>query len=132
MKLYISPMSWKNYNVQLSCPVHYKNMYFWCVWLNFCIFQERLKNIYSLIHELENKRSISEHNLNNVIKTHDKLSPDDKVTSYYQQKLKNIYNTAVLDAHQEEDLLRKSLEKINEIRFIRNERRIQVIFFTFK
>lgn len=89
-------------------------------------FQERLKNIYSLIHDLERKRNYSEPNINNIIKTHDKLSPDDKVTSYYQQKLKNIYNTAILDAHQEEDLLRKSLEKINEIRLIRNERRIQV------
>ncbi|XP_043474043.1 SAGA-associated factor 29 [Leptopilina heterotoma] len=87
--------------------------------------QERLKNIYSLIHDLERKRNYSEPNINNIIKTHDKLSPDDKVTSYYQQKLKNIYNTAILDAHQEEDLLRKSLEKINEIRLIRNERRIQ-------
>ncbi|XP_051157721.1 SAGA-associated factor 29 [Leptopilina boulardi] len=87
--------------------------------------QERLKNIYSLINDLESKRNYSEPNINNIIRTHDKLSPDDKVTSYYQQKLKNIYNTAVLDAHQEEELLRKALEKINEIRFIRNERRIQ-------
>lgn len=87
--------------------------------------QERLKNIYSLIHEIENQRNRSEHNLNNIMKTHDKVSPDDRVSLYYQQKLKSLYSAAVTDAQQEEDILRKALNKINEIRAIRNERRIQ-------
>ncbi|KAG5311192.1 SGF29 factor, partial [Acromyrmex insinuator] len=73
--------------------------------------QERLKNIYNLVHEIENQRVRSEHNLNNIMKTHEKVTPDDKVSPYYQQKLKNLYNAAVTD--------------INEIRTIRNERRIQ-------
>jgi hypothetical protein len=37
-----------------------------------------------------------------------------------------MYSLAVDDAQQEEELLRKTLDKINEIRSIRNERRIQV------
>ncbi|XP_066585392.1 SAGA-associated factor 29 [Prorops nasuta] len=87
--------------------------------------QERLKNIYHFVHNVENQRNRSEHNLNNIIKTHEKVTPDDKVSSYYQQKLKNLYNAATIDAQQEEEILRDALEKINEIRAIRNERRIQ-------
>lgn len=87
--------------------------------------QERLKNIYTLMHEIENQRVRSEHNLNNIMKTHEKVTPDDKVSPYYQQKLKNLYNAAVTDTQQEEEILRKALSKINEIRTIRNERRIQ-------
>ncbi|CAL1674748.1 unnamed protein product [Lasius platythorax] len=88
--------------------------------------QERLKNIYSLVHDIESQRIRSEHNLNNIMKTHDKVTPDDKVSPYYQQKLKNLYNAAMTDAQQEEEILRKALSKINEIRTIRNEyRRIQ-------
>ncbi|KAL6265514.1 hypothetical protein P5V15_002309 [Pogonomyrmex californicus] len=87
--------------------------------------QERLKYIYSLVHEIESQRVRSEHNLNNIMKTHEKVTPDDKVSPYYQQKLKNLYNAAVTDAQQEEEVLRKALTKINEIRTIRNERRIQ-------
>lgn len=87
--------------------------------------QERLKNIYNLLHRIESQRIRSEHNLNNVIKTHEKVTPEDKVSPYYQQKLKNLYNAAVTDAQQEEEILREALSKINEIRTIRNERRIQ-------
>ncbi|XP_043488949.1 SAGA-associated factor 29 [Polistes fuscatus] len=87
--------------------------------------QERLRNVYQLVHDIEAQRSRSEHNLNNIVKTHEKVTPEDKVSSYYQQKLKNLYSAAVMDAQQEEEILRKALGKINEIRGIRNERRIQ-------
>lgn len=82
-----------------------------------------------MVHEIEKSRNHSEINLNNITKTHEKVNPDEKISSFYQQKLKGIYSAAVVDAQQEEDLLRKALEKINEIRSIRNERRIQVKYF---
>ncbi|XP_034941600.1 SAGA-associated factor 29 [Chelonus insularis] len=87
--------------------------------------QERLKNIYQLVRDIENERNRSEVNLNNITKAHEKVTPDDKITPYYQQKLKTLYNSAIQDAQQEEELLRSALTKINEIRAIRNERRIQ-------
>ncbi|XP_057320798.1 SAGA-associated factor 29-like [Microplitis mediator] len=87
--------------------------------------QERLKNIYQLVKDIENERTRSEVNLNNITKAHEKVTPDDKITPYYQQKLKTLYNSAIQDAQQEEELLRSALSKINEIRAIRNERRIQ-------
>lgn len=87
--------------------------------------QDCLKNIHNLVSDMQNQRVRTEHNLNNITKTYEKVTPDDKVTPYYQQKLKNLYNVAMMDAQQEEDILRKALGKINEIRSIRNERRIQ-------
>lgn len=86
---------------------------------------ERLKNIYNLVHDIEKERTKCEVNLNSISKTLDKVTPDDKVTPYYQQKLKNLYYAACQDAQQEEELVRTTLNKINEIRTIRNERRIQ-------
>ncbi|KAJ8670669.1 hypothetical protein QAD02_001928 [Eretmocerus hayati] len=87
--------------------------------------QERLKSIHQLVHEIEKARNHSEINLNNITRTHEKVNPDEKISPFYQQKLKSLYTTTVADAQQEEELLRKALEKINEIRSIRNERRIQ-------
>ena len=39
--------------------------------------------------------------------------------------MKGLYSAAVADAEQEEELIRSALTKVNEIRSIRNERRIQ-------
>ena len=41
-------------------------------------------------------------------------------------KLKGLYKNAIAHAEQEEDIMRKALQKITEIRTIKNERRIQV------
>ncbi|KAK7864284.1 hypothetical protein R5R35_009543 [Gryllus longicercus] len=89
-------------------------------------FQERLKSLYHLVHDIEEKRKMSEHNLTNITKAHEKINQDEKVSPNYQQKLKSLYTAAVADAAQEEDKIRQALAKINEIRVIRNERRIQV------
>ncbi|XP_049859847.1 SAGA-associated factor 29 isoform X2 [Schistocerca gregaria] len=86
---------------------------------------ERLKALYHLVHEIEEERVRSEHNLNNISKAHDKINQEEKVSPYYQQKLKGLYKAAVSDAAQEEELIRNALNKVNEIRAIRNERRIQ-------
>ncbi|XP_011342942.1 SAGA-associated factor 29 isoform X2 [Ooceraea biroi] len=66
--------------------------------------EERLKTIHNLMLEIQSQRVRSEHNLNNITKTQEKVTPDDKL---------------------EEELLRKVLTMINEIRTIRYERRIQ-------
>ncbi|EZA51808.1 hypothetical protein DMN91_003400 [Ooceraea biroi] len=87
--------------------------------------EERLKTIHNLMLEIQSQRVRSEHNLNNITKTQEKVTPDDKVSQYYQQKLKNLYNIAINDSQLEEELLRKVLTMINEIRTIRYERRIQ-------
>lgn len=85
---------------------------------------DRLSEILKLLRDIETQRNRTEHNLNNITKIHEKVTPDDKVSTYYQQKLRNAYNAAIIDAQQEEEILRKTLAKIYEIRVIRNERRI--------
>lgn len=87
--------------------------------------QERLKALYRLVHDIHEERQRSEHNLNSIEKAHEKISAEERVSPHYQQQLKNLYTAAVSDAEQEEDLIRKALTKVNEIRAIRNERRIQ-------
>ncbi|KAJ8877270.1 hypothetical protein PR048_021724 [Dryococelus australis] len=87
--------------------------------------KERLKALYHLVHKIEEERVRSEHNLNNITKAHEKINQEEKVSLYYQHKLKSLYTAAVSDAAQEEELIRTALQKVSEIRAIRNERRIQ-------
>jgi SAGA-associated factor 29 len=54
-----------------------------------------------------------------------KLGTEHFLVVFLQQKLKGLYSAAVADAEQEEELIRSALTKVNEIRSIRNERRIQ-------
>lgn len=47
------------------------------------------------------------------------------INFFSKSKLRGLYNTAMQDAESEAELLRKTLDKISEIRSIRSERRIQ-------
>ncbi|KAF5282551.1 hypothetical protein FQA39_LY04958 [Lamprigera yunnana] len=82
--------------------------------------QECLKSLYGLVHEIEKKRQASENGINAI----NKYNQDEKA-SFMQIDLKNLYKTAMAQAEQEEELLRKALQKITDIRNIKNERRIQ-------
>uniref|UniRef100_A0A1B6LX53 SGF29 C-terminal domain-containing protein n=1 Tax=Graphocephala atropunctata TaxID=36148 RepID=A0A1B6LX53_9HEMI len=87
--------------------------------------QERLKSLHHNLFDIEEERTRSDHTLNNITKTHDKITMEGKLTPYYQNKLKGLYTTAVSDAEQEESLIRQALTYINEIRTICNDQRIQ-------
>ncbi|KAJ8928859.1 hypothetical protein NQ314_018516 [Rhamnusium bicolor] len=60
--------------------------------------QERLKSLQQIVHDIEKNAS---------------------------RKLKSLYKTSIAQAEQEEEIIRKALQKITEIRNIKNERRIQ-------
>ncbi|XP_015429083.1 PREDICTED: LOW QUALITY PROTEIN: SAGA-associated factor 29 [Dufourea novaeangliae] len=83
--------------------------------------QERLKNLYHLVHEIETARVRSEHNLNNILKTYEKVTPEDKLPLLPAEAEESIQRGGGRCSA----ILRKALGKINEIRAIRNERRIQ-------
>lgn len=85
---------------------------------------ERLKELYHLIKQCQEERNRSEHNLANIAKTHERMQHEQKLSPYYKTKLRGLYNTAMQDAESEAELLRKALEKISEIRTIRNGRRM--------
>lgn len=89
------------------------------------LVEERLKELYQLIHQIQEERVKNEHKLNNISRAHEKINQEDKMSPYYQQKLRNLYSAAVADGEVEEELIRKALTKIYEIQSIRNERSIQ-------
>lgn len=87
--------------------------------------QEKLKQLSALTHEIEDERIKSEPNYANLIKAKEKQGTGDEKRSH-QVKMKSLLKEAIADTEREEKLLRKALDKITEIRTIRNECRIQV------
>ncbi|XP_023226680.1 SAGA-associated factor 29-like [Centruroides sculpturatus] len=88
------------------------------------VIQEKLKELYHVIHQCQDERNRSEHNLTNIAKTHERMQHEQKLSPYYKTKLRGLYKTAMQDADSEAELLRKALDTIAEVRAIRNERRI--------
>jgi len=81
-----------------------------------------LKDLYHLVLKVQEERSKSEHNLGQISKTHEKMQNEQKVTSYYKNKLKQLYGVATADASAESEALRKALKKIHEIKESKNQR----------
>lgn len=85
--------------------------------------QERLKALHTLTKEIDEERKKSDVNITSLMKAKEKNNPEEKRSS--SQSLKKLLKTAISDTQREEELLRKALDKITEIRGIRNEYRIQ-------
>jgi len=81
-----------------------------------------LEELHLLINQIQEERTRSADNLNNINKTHDKMRHDTKITSYFKNKLKGLYNTAMADARTETDLIQQAMEKITAIKILRNEK----------
>jgi len=77
-----------------------------------------------MLLQIQEERSRSEDNLSNINKTHEKMKNDNKVSSYFKNKLKGLYNTAISDAKGEIDLIQQAMDKITEIKIMRNEKRV--------
>uniref|UniRef100_A0A2R5LK80 Putative histone acetyltransferase saga associated factor sgf29 n=1 Tax=Ornithodoros turicata TaxID=34597 RepID=A0A2R5LK80_9ACAR len=88
------------------------------------VVQEKLRELSHIIQQCQEERNRGEHNLTNIMKTHERIQQEQKLSPYYKNKLRGQYKTALQDAESEEELLRKALDTIAEIRAIRNERRI--------
>merc|ERR1712228_590307 len=84
--------------------------------------KRNLKELYQLILKVQEERTKSEHNLNQIGKTHEKMQNEQKVTSYYKNKLKQLYGAATADATSESETLRKALDKIYEIKEMKSQR----------
>lgn len=84
-----------------------------------------MRSLQGLIHDIDNERRRNETNLTQIFRTQEKLSHDERSQSL-QHKMKQLYKTGLHDAAQEEHFIRAALGKIQEIRNIRNERRMQV------
>lgn len=88
--------------------------------------QERLKALFTLTRDIEDERIRGEPNFNNLMKAREKLASGEERRTTNQQKMKTMLKEAISDTEREEELLRKALNKITEIRAIRNECMIQV------
>lgn len=92
------------------------------------VFQERLRDIQRVIHDIDEGRRHSENNIQNLTRVQQQLHQHQQAqnnTFHHSQKVKGMYKTCLQDAIAEETSIRKALSKIQEIRNIRNERRIQ-------
>lgn len=86
--------------------------------------KEILKELYHLINQVQEERARGEHNLTNISKTHERMQQEQRITPYYKNKLKGLYNTAMQDAAAEAELVRQALDKISEIKSIQENRRL--------
>eukprot|EP00794_Sanderia_malayensis_P014048 gene14048-15509_t len=82
-----------------------------------------LMNVLSVEANETEERNRSADNLNNINKTHEKMKNDNKVSSYFKNKLKGLYSTAISDAKTEIDLIQQTMDKIMEIKVARNEKK---------
>lgn len=78
--------------------------------------QDRLKDLQRLIHQIDEERRRSEANVNSILRA--------QQSNFPPPKLKTLFKTGLQDAAHEEATIRGALEKIQEIRNIRNERRV--------
>lgn len=83
-----------------------------------------LKDIVKTVKSYDHVRLASESNLNAMGTLHKKIEQDDRIQGPQRNKLKQIYEDVIKDADKEEELLRKALDKIYQIRQIRSEMRI--------
>ncbi|XP_050306042.1 SAGA-associated factor 29 [Anthonomus grandis grandis] len=81
--------------------------------------QERLKSLFGSIHDIEKKRGSCEQSIANL----QKYSAEEKGQN--SQKSKSLIKAAMVHTDAEREAIQKALQKIYEIRQIKNERRIQ-------
>ena len=86
--------------------------------------QSNLKDLFKLIKTVNEARKSLEPNLQNINTLSSELKKSEKLSQANKNRLKGYYEEAVKDAEREEELLRKSLDKIYQIRKIRHEMRL--------
>ncbi|KAL8565909.1 hypothetical protein ACOMHN_000486 [Nucella lapillus] len=92
--------------------------------------KDELKDLFTRVRDVQDERSRGEHNLTNISKTHERMQQESRskvlgasVTPYYKNKLKGLYNTAMQDAETEAEMLRKAMDKITEIKALRESKK---------
>lgn len=81
-----------------------------------------LKELHQMILDIQEEKGRSAENLVNINKTHEKMRNETKVSAYFKSKLKGLYKTAISDAKTESEMIQKTMEKIMEIKRVRNKK----------
>ncbi|EDV20185.1 uncharacterized protein TRIADDRAFT_61320 [Trichoplax adhaerens] len=82
-----------------------------------------LRELHSLIHQLQDERTRGANSLLNIRKTHDRMKSEQRVSMYFKQKLRGLYTSAQADAKIEADLIRKALDKIALINALKSDKK---------
>nr|XP_002131731.1 SAGA-associated factor 29-like [Ciona intestinalis]XP_002131736.1 SAGA-associated factor 29-like [Ciona intestinalis]XP_026691831.1 SAGA-associated factor 29-like [Ciona intestinalis] len=86
--------------------------------------QELLSELHDIIKDTQKQREEGNNNLETIGKTHEKMQGEAKLSTYFKQKLRNLYSVALDDADVECDLLKKGLDIIAKIKALQEEKRI--------
>ncbi|KAJ8665120.1 hypothetical protein QAD02_006782 [Eretmocerus hayati] len=87
--------------------------------------QDKLKDVFKIVHGIDNVRSRSESDIQNLEKLKSEAASEQHLMFDGPRRLRGAYTRAMVDAKKEESLLRDALDQINDIRTIRKERRLQ-------
>uniref|UniRef100_H2Z4H0 SGF29 C-terminal domain-containing protein n=1 Tax=Ciona savignyi TaxID=51511 RepID=H2Z4H0_CIOSA len=86
--------------------------------------QELLTELHEVIKVTQKQREEGNINLEAIGKTQEKMQGEVKLSTYFKQKLRNLYSAALDDADSESDLLKKGLDIIAKIKAVQEEKRI--------
>lgn len=86
--------------------------------------QNNLKDLLKFIKKYDEYRRASEPGIDMVNNVHEKAESEEKLSVANQAKLLKAYQQVIQDSEKEEEELRKALEKIYQIRRLRNEMRL--------
>jgi SAGA-associated factor 29 len=75
-----------------------------------------LHELVSLVKQTQSEREASEHTLNGIAKTHDRMKNEQRISPYFKQKLQGLYHNALQDAKRELAQVEQALDKVSEIK----------------
>lgn len=83
---------------------------------------QSLKELHQMVLHIQEERNRSADNLTNINKTHEKMRHETRVSAYFKSKLKGLYRTAIADAKTETQLIQQTMEKVQEIKRLQNDK----------
>ncbi|XP_065831392.1 SAGA-associated factor 29-like [Oscarella lobularis] len=78
-----------------------------------------LKELHGLVKKTQEHRVAAETTITNIHRTQDKMKNEAKVSTYFKNKLKTLYQNGIEDARKEAELLQQCLDKINEVKTVK-------------
>eukprot|EP00118_Oscarella_pearsei_P015936 m.148267 g.148267 ORF g.148267 m.148267 type:complete len:309 (+) comp38491_c0_seq2:14-940(+) len=75
-----------------------------------------LKELHDLVKKTQDHRVAAEVTISTIHRTQEKMKSEVKVSTYFKNKLKSLYQGGIEDARKEAELLQQCLDKINEIK----------------
>ncbi|XP_065832290.1 SAGA-associated factor 29-like isoform X2 [Oscarella lobularis] len=78
-----------------------------------------LKELHGLVKKTQEHRVAAGTTITNIHRTQEKMKNEAKVSTYFKNKLKTLYQNGIEDARKEAELLQQCLDKINEVKTVK-------------